>query len=1267
MPDDLVFVVHIYGQEALKESRELRTRVVTELTAAEQKFQQALEQTLGRISSQTRRLSYNSTRLGQVTELVERLGKTWLVTESLLKGGGVDAFDTLVQSAQQAYDEIAGHSILRQLYNRTNIYYELMQQQGSLVFGPLAESAEQAADVVEKSMKRAAQPRFPAGAQIGGVGIGGKFTTPEMLEQYHQGLLQIDQLFPGIHGALEDMGYIMRDTSTDVDKGAWSWSEFTAQLNRATLQYFGLRRLGYGLEAFGGQMAAAGERQVQTLLNWARMYGEFNEYATRAAAAMEMTREQQRFLETSVLENVEAMRLFSPEETIDGLRTWAAGTGVVIQEQEQLNDILNQTTDIQILAALGNDELAKSMLFVGAGIAEYGLKLDDVTRVVALYNFTAAKSFAEMEDVGNAFKLVGPLAHSYGISIEETAAAVALLSNENIKGTMAGRAFRQMLLQLSKPTKQHTDAMNEALGLTGELGDSWQDLVFPEGKFIGLSAYVDLLAAAMENLTQQQKNTLLATIATANEMPALTTLVNTQIEARKEGINVLRAWTKWSVGTVDEEVRAFARMMEENRGISIDVATDMYSLWDQQSTLFFDSEQAKLRQLEQRWRTMQLSLGRIVLVEGAPIIDALMDQLQKFVDFANAHPGLVTAAMTAAAMQLLVGNILRAMGQLFGVAANLLIMRGAFAGFSISTTAFGKAVQVFAQSVGVQAAGGGAGGAPASGLAKWLPLLVRGGLVLGLFNTAVDGTAKGMQRTREVFQAFNEEQQRYLFGITPEERKVSPFKFLEAEGTIVWRETGKPAGMSEIIEQLRDAEMLTDDTMQRLEELGLISVQPSVDVEVTGEETPEELQALLQELGLADVDVNVNVQLNFTEEQIQAVELYESMWEELARVTEEYTRTIERRRFDFWEREIKFREEFLKRASDLVDEYNKREERYLRDHERKKAKIWRDYEKQVARAEEDFQERLREIRSDQNKEILEEEEDLRERIRQEEEEHNKKLRRMAEDHRDRLFDLAVKRDAYGIYMEMREYKKRRAREQEDHADRIKRLKEEGSKRIEEIKKRAKEEEEELRKSHKRKLEDLKDSLEERLAAEDENYEEARRQRAEDHRERLRELREQYDEQRAERKEAFERELADLKEKFEEEYDEIRTSKTEELAMLLGMYDQGLEDYAAYLQARLDELEKYLERERDLWEAQPEPAPIGDGGNGGAPPFYPPGALTMPVGRLPAAQSAPVIVQGRFDASIAFEGTVPEGAEELVLEKLDAMFSGIVRQMEVEYV
>lgn len=1269
--NEYTYIVRIYGEQAAQDARKLRTIIINEFVATERQMTQAVASTLDVISSQTRRLSYNANRISEVTRLAADFAQAWARALAIMSGTGAGSFDTLIEAARKAYDQIVGHSIFDDLYRDILAYYDKIAAASSRPFQPLVTQAQQAASATRQQIQGVVDAtgklRWPAGTTLGGKALGGLFTSQEQIDKYNAGLLRLNDIMPGAEEAIAKANAALGKQPKVIHNATEFMKAFTDELNKATLQYFGLRRLGYGFEQIGGQIAQAGRRNVQTMFEWARAYADFNAYATRAAAAMEMNAEQQEDMEAAVLADIDAMRLFDPEDIIDGLRVWAAGTGLVVRSEEDLQKALVQTRDIQLLAAFGSEQLAETMTSVGGGLAEFGLGLSDVERVTRLYNFTAAKTFAEVNDVGDAFRLVGPLAATLGISIEDTAAAIGLLSDENVKGTMAGRAFRQMLIQLVRPTEEHNEKMNMALGLNQELGETWQQIVFPEGEFIGIARYIDLIAAATERMTTEQKTNLLATMATANELQALVALVDAQTEARKEGINVLRAWVKWTAGLVDEEVQQFANFMERTRGVSIDTASNMFNFWDRQSQLFYESEAARADQLERRWKAMQIALGRIVLEEGAPVLDDLLATLEDLVRFAAEHPGLVKGAMIAAGAELVLGNLLRLSGQMLGMVANILILRGAFTGFGGAVGAFQMAVNVFSQAVNADIVqrrtsvpGAGPGTIGALGiLAKLFPA------ALAIFLTdqpserqkeyeSLLETLRDLNVTADQWEAlFNKANLRWKEGMGAEYGRAR--ELITPEGAVL--------DVRGVLEYLEQMELLTQEQQEFLDQLR----EGAIGVDVEMGELPYELQGFLD--GTAEGSMTIFAEIvGLDPTDIEAVQMYDAMMADLTEITRSGTAKIDAARRKFIDQSIQDWKNYNDKRIDLVQKFTQKERDYWQDHLDKLADIEADGRKRVAKLVQDLQKRLNDVRQRTADRVTEIEDEQNDRLEELRKEHLKNMRRMEEDHRDTLLDLAIKRDAYGIWQEMRDYTKRKRRAEEDYQDRVNNLKEANRKRIKEIQDQGRREEEELRKQHAEQLKEIQDDIEARLDAEDKAYDKARKRRLRDHKQQLTDLKKNFDDQKKERRAAYRTALTDLSAEMLAEFRTTQNAKTQELLMLRGMYSQGQTDWANYLQWRLDALNRYLQAEQNAWTGQEAPPPTAPAPGTTPPtgPYRPPRrdrGMTYEYAPLPQQQ---INVVGDMSLQIDVKGEIPEESKEEFEKGVQMLFDSVVRRLEVSY-
>ena len=100
-------------------------------------------------------------------------------------------------------------------------------------------------------------------------------------------------------------------------------------------------------------------------------------------------------------------------------------------------------------------------------LRQFGLEAKDTNRVTDSLTYVANKTSAGFSDMGLAMEYIGPVAHSLGMSIEETSAALGLLSDNGIAGEKAGTALRGALSKLLKPSKSNAVAMKE-LGFSVE-------------------------------------------------------------------------------------------------------------------------------------------------------------------------------------------------------------------------------------------------------------------------------------------------------------------------------------------------------------------------------------------------------------------------------------------------------------------------------------------------------------------------------------------------------------------------------------------------------------------------------------------------------------------------------------------------------------------------------------------------------------------------------------------------------------------------------
>ena len=107
--------------------------------------------------------------------------------------------------------------------------------------------------------------------------------------------------------------------------------------------------------------------------------------------------------------------------------------------------------------------MADSAMILVNTMRQFGLATDQARRVADTLVTAANSSTQTLLDLGDSMKFLGPVAAGLGVSLEETATALALIANAGIRGTLAGTQMGRVLKELSKSAKQLK--LKEALDL----------------------------------------------------------------------------------------------------------------------------------------------------------------------------------------------------------------------------------------------------------------------------------------------------------------------------------------------------------------------------------------------------------------------------------------------------------------------------------------------------------------------------------------------------------------------------------------------------------------------------------------------------------------------------------------------------------------------------------------------------------------------------------------------------------------------------------
>lgn len=114
------------------------------------------------------------------------------------------------------------------------------------------------------------------------------------------------------------------------------------------------------------------------------------------------------------------------------------------------------------LAAAAQMDLAQAADITSNVMSGYGMEVKELGHIndVLVKSFTSANT--DLGQLGEAMKYAGPVANSAGVRFEEAAAALSLMGNAGIQGSMAGTSLRGAISRVLSPTKQMRSAMQQA-------------------------------------------------------------------------------------------------------------------------------------------------------------------------------------------------------------------------------------------------------------------------------------------------------------------------------------------------------------------------------------------------------------------------------------------------------------------------------------------------------------------------------------------------------------------------------------------------------------------------------------------------------------------------------------------------------------------------------------------------------------------------------------------------------------------------------------
>ncbi|WP_203723793.1 phage tail tape measure protein, partial [Actinoplanes teichomyceticus] len=177
------------------------------------------------------------------------------------------------------------------------------------------------------------------------------------------------------------------------------------------------------------------------------------------------------------------------------------------------------------LAAAGQMDVAEAAETAASALTQFKLKGSDVPHIADLLAAGAGKAQGSVHDLGAALNQAGLVSAQMGLSVEDTTGTLAAFASAGLMGSDAGTSLKTAMLMLANPT-------DKARSLMEELGIQVYDA---SGKFVGVTKLAGSLKSQLGTLTQEQRNSALATIFGSDAIRAASVLY-------EQGASGIQTW-----------------------------------------------------------------------------------------------------------------------------------------------------------------------------------------------------------------------------------------------------------------------------------------------------------------------------------------------------------------------------------------------------------------------------------------------------------------------------------------------------------------------------------------------------------------------------------------------------------------------------------------------------------------------------------------------------------------------------------------------------
>lgn len=457
----------------------------------------------------------------------------------------------------------------------------------------------------------------------------------------------------------------LRRMTSNIGQKVGKWNKVLGEADAVGMRVVGTyKKMGAALGAAGAVVGAAA-------VNVAKTGAEFEQAITNVGAVSLKSRSEIAELEEKALALGKSTK-FTATEVANGMELMAKAGFTSA-------DILSGVEGVLAAAAASGEGLAETSGTVSNVLKGMRMETSEASKVADVLALASSKTNSSIGTLGESMKNLSSVASQFGVSFEDSVAAVALLQDVGLDASVAGSATATMLTKLAKPPANIAKQMKK-------MGVSFQDA---KGDMLPLG---DVLA----NLDKASKKAggNMKVVALMSDLVGM--------RGQKAALQLSNMFKSGKVGELSEQLRNAAGAADKMAAIKMDTTTgDMLKLEaavDGVKTAMFQTQNGPLRGIIQGITKWVEKNGELIASGLAEFLDPVNGKLDSMVTTLERF-GRATAVILATAAAIKVATVATGLWNLALNANPLVLWITALAGFAALVAAFWPEISAFLSDV----------------------------------------------------------------------------------------------------------------------------------------------------------------------------------------------------------------------------------------------------------------------------------------------------------------------------------------------------------------------------------------------------------------------------------------------------------------------------------------------------------------------------------------------------------------------------------------